>query len=121
MAAECPEAGVILQGLLTIKSTKKQSRTHQPGLRYENSLSQPLNRVKKTGFFGLECLSPDLFSAYLIFVANNEIFAIKYDQNAVALSCELKTSSQKLGGIEGALVAGLISKINPLFAEVKKD
>jgi hypothetical protein len=38
----------------------------------------------------------------------------------VDLSGELKTSSQKVGGIEGALVAGLISKINPLFAEVKK-
>jgi hypothetical protein len=48
------------------------------------------------------------------------IFAIKYDKNAVHLSCELKTSSQKVGRIEGALVAGLISKIKPLFAEVKK-
>ena len=120
MAAECQEAGAIFQGLLTLKSTKKQSRTHQPGLRYENTLSQPWNRVKKTGFFGLECLSPDFFSAYLIFAANNEILAIKYDPNAVALSCELKTSSQKFGRIEGALVDGLISKINPLFAEVKK-
>ena len=48
------------------------------------------------------------------------IFEIKYGNNAVDLSGELKTSSQKLGRIEGALVAGLISKINPLFAEVKK-
>ena len=48
------------------------------------------------------------------------IFAIKHDKNAVDLSGELKTSSQKVGRIEGALVAGLISKINPLFAEVKK-
>jgi hypothetical protein len=48
------------------------------------------------------------------------IFAIKYHKNAVDLSGELKTSSQKVGRIEGALVAGLISKINPLFAEVKK-
>ena len=120
MAAECQEAGAILLGLLTLKSTKKQSRAHQPGLMYKNTVSQPLNRVKKTAFFGLECLSPDFFSAYLIFVANNEIFAIKYDQNAVALSWELKTSSQKFGRIEGALVEGLISKINPLFAEVKK-
>ena len=48
------------------------------------------------------------------------IFAIKYDKNAVDLSSELKTSREKLGRIEGALVAGLISKINPLFAEVKK-
>ncbi|MBD1827734.1 hypothetical protein NDI47_19985 [Microcoleus vaginatus GB1-A2] len=81
-----------------------------------------MNRVKKIGFFGLDCLSPDFFSAYLIFAANNEIyFAIKYDQNAVDLSCELKTSSQKVGRIEGALVDRLISKINPLFAEVKKD
>jgi len=47
-------------------------------------------------------------------------FAIKYDKNAVDLSGELKTSSKKLGRIEGALVAGLISKINPLFAKVKK-
>jgi len=47
------------------------------------------------------------------------IFAIKYDKNAVDLSSELKTS-QKVGRIEGALVAKLISKINPLFAEVKK-
>ncbi len=47
------------------------------------------------------------------------IFAIKYDKNAVDLSGELKTS-QKVGRIEGALVAKLISKINPLFAEVKK-
>jgi hypothetical protein len=46
--------------------------------------------------------------------------AIKYDKNAVNLSGELKTSSQKVGQIEGALVAALISKINPLFAEVKK-
>jgi len=74
VAAEYQEAGAILQGLLTLKSTKKQSRTHQPGLRYENTLSQPLNRVKKTGFFGLECLSPDFFSAYLIFAANNKIY-----------------------------------------------
>ena len=48
------------------------------------------------------------------------IFAIKYDKNPVDLSGELKTSSQKVGRIEGALVAGLISKINPLFAEIKK-
>ena len=48
------------------------------------------------------------------------IFAIKYDKNAVDLSGELKTSRQKVGRIESALVAGLISKINPLFAEVKK-
>jgi hypothetical protein len=48
------------------------------------------------------------------------IFAIKYDKNAVDLRGQLKTSSQKVGRIEGALVAGLISKINPLFAEVKK-
>lgn len=48
------------------------------------------------------------------------IFGIKYDKNAVDLSGELKISSQKVGRIEGALVAGLISKINPLFAEVKK-
>jgi hypothetical protein len=48
------------------------------------------------------------------------IFAIKYDKNAVDLSGELKTSSQKVGRIEGVLVAGLISKINPLFPEVKK-
>ena len=74
VAAECQEAGAILQGLLTLKSTKKQSRTHQPGLRYENTLSQPLNRVKKTDFFGPECLSPDFFSAYLIWAANNEIY-----------------------------------------------
>ena len=48
------------------------------------------------------------------------IFAKKSHKNAVDLSGELKTSSQKVGRIEGALVAGLISKINPLFAEVKK-
>jgi hypothetical protein len=48
------------------------------------------------------------------------IFAIKSDKNAVGLSVELKTSSQKVGRIEGALVAGIIFKINPLFAEVKK-
>ena len=48
------------------------------------------------------------------------IFAIKYDKNAVDLSGKLKTSSQKVGRIEGALVAGIISKINPLFAEVKR-
>ena len=48
------------------------------------------------------------------------IFAIKYDKNAVYLSGELKTNSQKVGRIEGALVAGLISQTNPLFAEVKK-
>jgi hypothetical protein len=48
------------------------------------------------------------------------IFATKYDNNAVDLSGELKTRSQKVGRIEGTLVAGLISKINPLFAEVKK-
>jgi hypothetical protein len=48
------------------------------------------------------------------------ILAIKYEKNAVDLSCELNTSSQKVGRIEGALVAGIISKINPLFAEVKK-
>ena len=48
------------------------------------------------------------------------IFAIKYDNNAVDFSGELKTSSQKVGRIEGALVAGLTSKIHPLFAEVKK-
>ena len=48
------------------------------------------------------------------------LFARKYDKNAVDLSGELKTSSQKVGRIEGALVAGLISRINPLFAEVKK-
>jgi hypothetical protein len=74
VAAEGQEAGVILQGLLTLKSTKKPSRTHQPRLMYENTLSQPLNRVKKTGFFGLECLSPDFFSADLIFAANKEIY-----------------------------------------------
>jgi hypothetical protein len=48
------------------------------------------------------------------------IFAIKYAQNAVNLGCELKTSSQKVERIEGALVEGLISQINPLFAKVKK-
>jgi hypothetical protein len=48
------------------------------------------------------------------------IWAKKYHKNAVDFSGELKTSSQKVGRIEGALVAGLISKINPLFAEVKK-
>jgi len=48
------------------------------------------------------------------------IFAIKYDNNAGDLSGELKTSSQKVGRIESALVAGLISKINPLFHEAKK-
>jgi hypothetical protein len=48
------------------------------------------------------------------------IFLTKYDKNVVDLSGELKTSSQKVGRIEGALVAGLISQINPLFAEVKK-
>jgi hypothetical protein len=48
------------------------------------------------------------------------IFAIKYDKNAVDWSGELKTSSQKVGRIEGTLVAGLIAKINPLFAELKK-
>jgi hypothetical protein len=48
------------------------------------------------------------------------ILAIKYDKNLVDLSGELKTSSQKVGRIESALVAGLTSKINPLFAEVKK-
>jgi hypothetical protein len=50
----------------------------------------------------------------------NFILANKYHKNAVDLSGELKTSSKKVGRIEGALVAGLISKINPLFAEVKK-
>ena len=74
MATECQEAGAVIEGLLTLKSTKELSRTPQPGLMYENTLSQPLNRVKKTGFFGLECLSPDFFSAYLIFAANNEIY-----------------------------------------------
>ena len=48
------------------------------------------------------------------------IFAIKYDKNGADLNGELKTSSPKVRRIEGALVAGLISKINPLFAEFKK-
>jgi len=61
-------------GTFNPKVNEKQARTHQPGFRYENTLSQPLNTVKKTGFFGSECLSPDFFSAYLIFAANNEIY-----------------------------------------------
>ncbi len=44
------------------------------------------------------------------------IFAKKDDQNAVNLSCKLKTSRQKVGRRENALVDGLISKINPMFA-----
>ncbi|MEG3957970.1 hypothetical protein [Microcoleus sp. herbarium2] len=47
------------------------------------------------------------------------IFAIKYNKNAVDLSVEIKYA-EKIGRIKGALVAGLISQINPLFAEVKK-
>ncbi|MEG3900550.1 hypothetical protein QT987_00855 [Microcoleus sp. SVA1B4] len=40
---------------------------------YENTLSQPLNKVKKPGCFGLECLSDDCFSAKLICTANQAI------------------------------------------------
>jgi hypothetical protein len=74
-------------GTFNPKVNQKTVPDTSTGFEYENTLSQPLNRVKKTGFFGLECLSPDFFSVYLIGAANNKI----YFCNKI---------SQKCGGFE---------------------
>jgi len=46
------------------------------------------------------------------------VFAIKYDQNAVDLSCEFQTLNQKVKRRKGALFDEPIYKNNLLFAEV---